>query len=222
MHPAFNTAWLYFHMDFARCSLVLRKLVQHTQTHIYRTNPWKTIRSLKTLFPKSEAFCSVLCCGGRLEWDVCGRRPDTKGSEDTLSFSLSPRDSRVSCLSQRVEVVLVLSFLQARWGSTAALCCSGLKKNICFSRTEPPPGGGVYPQHFINIRWSHCLFGFQGKKKKSPHLVEPLFCVLGSDFEGFVRILNFICSAVTFMVNLLCSLSILGQSADTYDLLQNI
>lgn len=73
------------------------------------------------------------------------RRPDTKGSEDTLSFSLSPCDSRVSCLSQRVEVVLVLSFLQARWGSTATLCCSALKKTFTLvqqSPPNPPPRGG--------------------------------------------------------------------------------
>lgn len=131
---------------------------------------------------------------------------DTKGSEDTLSFSLSPCDSRVSCLSQRVEVVLVLGFLQAQWGSTAALCCSALKKTFALvEQSLPlPPNWGVYPQHFINTRWSHCLFGFQGKKKRVLTWWSLSFVSSGQTLKA---ILNFICSA-TYRVHCRCWVSL--------------
>lgn len=73
------------------------------------------------------------------------------GHRRHIVFSGSLFDSRVSCLSQRVEVVLVLGFLQAWWGSTAALSFMGLQEHFPLSNrgTAPtPPPQGMCHQGF--------------------------------------------------------------------------
>lgn len=105
-----------------------------------------------------------------------------------IVFSRLPCDSRVSCLSQRVEVVLVLSFLQARWGSTAALCSKSLWEHFLLSNrgTAPPREyiirglPSVLCKHLA--RWSHCLFLSKDIKEFSLVTACRLCSVLRLDF----------------------------------------
>lgn len=74
----------------------------------------------------------------------------------------------MSCLSSRVELVLVLSFLEAWLGSTALLCNKALWEHFLLSNrgTARLRSSGIYPQCIVNI-WQDKVIVFSLERYKS-------------------------------------------------------
>lgn len=121
------------------------------------------------------------------EWNMFCGRLDTRGPEDTLSFNSSlPCDSRVSCLSQTLEVVLVLGLPAGLLGvhSSGRLCTSE-RTSTSVEQQSPAASQGFTLSSLSTQAKMKSLFAWLLKKKRELSLAgASLWCPTGTTLKS--------------------------------------